>query len=172
MRVLNLEVHNEKWTEDFDDEVNKIKGILLGNFIEAHHIGSTAILGIKAKPVIDILLEVKSLNKVDECDNALESLGYEIMGEYGIQGRRFLKKGKEIRTHHLHVYESGNSEIERHRLFVDFMNAHPNKATKYEKLKIKLISLYSELPDKYSQGKFEFIQQMDTEVIEWNQEKQ
>ncbi len=117
MRIIELEEHNEKWSKVFDNEVGVIKAILKENIVAASHIGSTAILGIRAKPVIDILLEARSLNEVDKHNKVLEELGYEAKGEYGIKGRRFFQKGKNERTHHLHIFESGNPEIERHRLY-------------------------------------------------------
>ena len=60
MRIIKLETHNENWSKDFEKEVAAITGVLSENLIAAYHIGSTAISGIKAKPVIDILLEVNT----------------------------------------------------------------------------------------------------------------
>ena len=133
----------------------------------SYHIGSTAIPGIMAKPVIDILLEVKSIDKIDELDKEFEGLGYEVKRDYGIEGRRFFQKGKNERTHHIHIFESGNTEIERHRLFVEFMQAHPGSAAEYEKLKLKLIKQHKGDPEKYSQGKLTFIQSIDKDAIAW-----
>ncbi len=99
-------------------------------------------------------------------------LGYEAKGEYGIKGRRFFQKGENERTHHIHIFESGNPEVERHRLFVEFMNSHPNRAAEYEKLKMKLSSKYKEEPEKYSQGKSVYIQAIDAEAIEWKNSQQ
>lgn len=167
MRIIKLEEHNKKWSEDFEKEVGTIKAFLSENLIAAYHIGSTAIPGIRAKPVIDILLEVRSLNEIDKHNNKFEGIGYEAKGEYGIKGRKFFQKGKNERTHHIHIFESGNPEIERHKLFVEFMNAHPDKAAEYDKLKMKLLNKHKEEPDKYSQGKAVFIQSMDAEAIKW-----
>jgi len=80
-----------------------------------------------AKPIIDILLVVKSLNNIDNYTKELFQLGYEAKGEYGFVGRRFFQKGGDNRTHHVHVFEEGNPEIERHVLFVEYLKCHPKK---------------------------------------------
>ncbi len=167
MRIIKLEAHDEQWCKDFEHEVSFLKAVLKQNLVAAFQIGSTAIARIRAKPVIDILLEVGSLHEVDKHNRALEELGYEAKGEYGIQGRRFFQKGDGERTHHLHMFQSGDPEIERHRLFIAFMNAHPDKAAEYEKLKIALSTKYKERPEKYSQGKSAFIHAIDAEAIKW-----
>jgi len=73
-------------------------------------IGSTAIPGIYAKPIIDLLVEVKDIIKVDEQSSAMESLGYEVMGEFGIPDRRYFRKDSQegVRTHHIHTFEVGS----------------------------------------------------------------
>ena len=167
MRIIELEKHNKRWSSDFDKEVATIKGILSEKLMAAFHIGSTAISGIRAKPVIDILLEVRSIKDMDIHNKAFEVLGYEAKGENGIKGRRYFRKGKNARTHHIHIFESGNPEIERHRLFVEFMNAHPDRAAEYEILKMELSSKYKQESEKYSQGKSVFIHNIDLEALKW-----
>lgn len=167
MRVITLVEYKDTWSTEFAKEADNIKNVLSENLMAAYHIGSTAILGLQAKPVIDILLEVRSLSEVDNQNSELENLGYGAKGEYGIEGRRFFQKGGDERTHHVHIYETGNPEIERHKLFVEFMISHPNRAAAYEKLKIELVSKYREEPDKYSEGKSVFIKTIDAEAVEW-----
>lgn len=167
MRTIKLVAYSHKWTAEFEQEVTRIKNILSSNLMKAYHIGSTAISGIQAKPVIDILLEVLSLHELDKHTIKLEELGYEAKGDYGIEGRRFFQKGCHVRTHHIHAFETGNPEINRHTLFVAFMNAHPSRVTAYEKLKIELACQYKEEPDQYTQGKSAFIKSIDSDAIEW-----
>jgi GrpB-like predicted nucleotidyltransferase (UPF0157 family) len=167
MRIIELEAYNQNWPREFEKEVAILKGVLSDNFIAAYHIGSTAIVGIKAKPVIDILLEVKSINQIGNHNQEFEGLGYEAKGEYGIKGRRFFQKGNNERTHHIHIFETGNSEIKRHRQFVEFMNSHPHRAAEYEKLKIELSIHYKEKPEKYAQSKSVFIHNIDIEASTW-----
>ena len=167
MRTIKLESHNLNWSTLYENEVAIISAILSSNLISASHIGSTAISGIRAKPVIDILLEVCSLSEVDKCNKEFEKYGYESKGEFGIKGRRFFQKGGNNRTHHIHAFESGNPEIERHKLFVEFMNTHPEEAFKYEQLKIELANTFMHDPDKYSEGKSKFMQAIDCKAYQW-----
>ncbi|TLS38198.1 GrpB family protein [Pseudalkalibacillus caeni] len=166
-RKVYLEEHNPEWKNKYLEEEEKIKGIFGGQLENSYHIGSTSISGIKAKPVIDILLEVKDIHEVDRLNNAMEQLGYEAMGEHGIEGRRFFRKGGNNRTHHIHVFEKGNSEIKRHVNFRDYMRAHPEEARKYESLKAELAQKYCDDMEKYAESKSEFIREMDRKAELW-----
>ena len=100
--------YRPEWAEEFEREAEKIKEILGENLLAIHHIGSTAVAGLAAKPIIDILPVVKDIRKAEEQNAAFEALGYECMGEFGIAGRRYFRKGREKRTHHLHLFEEAN----------------------------------------------------------------
>ena len=97
----------------------------------------------------------------------LEKLGYVCKGEYGITGRRFFLKGKEVITYHLHIYEEGSPEIQRHINVVEFLTEHPAMAKEYETLKIELARKYKLSPKEYSDGKSEFIKKVEIEAEEW-----
>src|SRR6185436_9586865 len=114
---------------------------VLGNAVVAvHHIGSTAIPGIHAKPVVDILLEVTDIAQVDAATEAIERLGYEARGEFGIRGRRYFRKGDGSgeSTHHVHAYRTGSRDVERHLAFRDYLIANPEEARAYSVLKQRL----------------------------------
>jgi len=145
------------WPELFKQEAAKIKSIFSDNFIKIYHIGSTAVPGLAAKPTIDILLEVKNINLADHCNSKMAELGYEAWGEYSIPDRRFFVKGKEKRTHHVHVFQTGNPEIKRHIDFRDYLITHPESAKKYEELKIDLAQKFAGNRRAYVEGKQEFI---------------
>ncbi len=106
-----------------------------------------------AKPVIDILAEVKDISDADRFSPRLEALGYEAKGENGIEGRRFFQKGGNKRTHHVHIYETGHPDVKRHLLFRDYLTAKPEKAAQYMELKRHLAKTYPYDMAKYSEGK-------------------
>jgi len=106
-RRVEVVSYNSNWKRMYKEELEKIKNILNDIIVDIHHIGSTAIPGIKAKPVIDILVEVKNIEAVDRYNNKMEELGYEAMGEHGIPKRRFFRKGGNKRTRHIHVFQAG-----------------------------------------------------------------
>src|SRR5918993_5992034 len=111
--------HDPRWRGAFEAEAKQVAAALGENVVAIHHVGSTAIPDIYAKPVIDLLVEVREITGVDGRSSAMESLGYEVMGEYGIPGRRFFRKDTRagIRTHNIHAFEAGSAEAERHLAF-------------------------------------------------------
>ena len=145
----------------YKEESEKIRNVLGDIIIDIHHIGSTAIPGIKAKPVIDMLIEVKDIEGVAQHNHKMKELGYEAMGEYGIPKRRFFRKGGNNRTHHIHIFQAGNEEIERHINFKEYLIAHPDKTREYSKLKEKLVHKYTYDVENYINGKSDFIKEID-----------
>lgn len=137
--------------------------------IALHHIGSTAIPGIPAKPVIDMLGAVPELGQLDRRTVELRALGYVAMGAYGIEGRRyFLKKDAAGRhTHHLHVYPEGSVHIERHLAFRDYLRQHPERAADYAALKLGLTNGWARSREAYQDGKAPFIMQTERKALDW-----
>lgn len=134
-----------------------------------HHIGSTAISAIFAKPIIDLLVEVADIDDVDADNPAMVALGYEALGEYGIPGRRYFRKGDEagVRTHHVHTFVAGSPEVERHLAFRDFMLEHPVWARQYSDLKRQLVKAHRDDVARYIDGKEAFIREVDGKAAAW-----
>ncbi len=169
MRKVEVVPHDPKWQEMFTVESNQVIAALGKNVIAVHHIGSTAILRIYAKPIIDLLVEVKDIANVDEQNASMESLGYSVMGEFGIPGRRYFRKDNQegIRTHHIHTFTVGSDQVNRHLAFRDYMNTHPQEAQRYSELKRRLAREYPTNIDGYMDGKDEFIREIDKKAAQW-----
>ena len=121
--------YNPLWKEMFVKEAEKIKNILKENLIEIHHIGSTSVPGMAAKPIIDIMPVVRSINDVDNLKNEFENIGYEYLGEFGIKGRRYLRKGGDERTHQIHIFSFSNKhDINRHLALKYYLISHSKDA--------------------------------------------
>ena len=167
-----LEPHDPRWAEEFTSESSLVASAIGNPVVAIHHIGSTAIPGIRAKPVIDMLAIVSDVSLLDERSPQLEALGYEVMGEFGISGRRYFRKDNDagIRTHQIHAFQAGSPQIQRHLLFRDFMRAHPDCAQKYEALKHWLAERYPNDIASYAAGKDEFIRVMDARALQWRSE--
>ncbi len=168
MRKVEVVLHNPNWHRAFQDESAQIAAAL-GGIITIEHIGSTAIPTIYAKPIIDILVSVADIAKVDDRNASMQALGYEVMGEYGIAGRRYFRKDNElgIRTHHVHVFALGSAHINRHLAFRDYMRVHPIEAQQYSNLKQQLAKQYPDDIEGYIDGKDEFIKAIDQKAIVW-----
>jgi GrpB-like predicted nucleotidyltransferase (UPF0157 family) len=140
------------------------------NLLAIHHIGSTSITGIYAKPVIDMLAVVAGLAELDRRAAAMEAIGYEVMGEFGIEGRRYFRRDdptRRRRTHQVHAFADGSPHVTRHLAFRDFMRAHPDLAEQYGELKRRLAAAHPHNVDAYMDGKDGFIQDMQARALEW-----
>lgn len=169
MKKVMVVPHDPKWQEMFKVESNQVMTALDKNAVAVHHIGSTAIHHIYAKPIIDLLVEVKDIAKVDEQNRLMELLDYKAMGEFGISGRRYFRKDNQegIRTHHIHIFTLGSDQVKRHLAFREYMIAHPEEAQKYSELKRRLAREYPTDIDRYMDGKDEFIREIDKKAAQW-----
>lgn len=169
MKEIEVVPHNFEWRDEFETEAKQIAAALGENIVSVYHIGSTAIPNIYAKPIIDLLVEVKDISVVDEQNSAMESLGYEVMGEFGIVGRRYFRKDNQhgIRTHQIHTFVSSSPEVERHLAFRDYLIAHAEEAQSYSDLKRRLIEKNSQNMDEYMDGKDDFIKKVDQKAEQW-----
>jgi GrpB-like predicted nucleotidyltransferase (UPF0157 family) len=157
------------WRERFAQESQRLSEVLASLPYELHHIGSTAIDGIEAKPILDLLLLVESLGALDEREGALVAAGYEAKGEFGIPGRRYFRKDSPqgVRTHHLHGFERGSEAAVRHLAFRDYLNAHPAAAQQYGALKRRLASLHAHDSRAYVAGKDAFVEHHVALALAW-----
>ncbi|CAM2066330.1 GrpB family protein [Sulfidibacter corallicola] len=160
---VRVVAYDPDWPQMFRNESRQIAAVLGPDLIEIHHIGSTAITGIYAKPIIDMLGEARHLAAVDRHAAEMTDLGYEALGEFGIPGRRYFRKEtpEGRRTHHLHVFSAGCDQVRRHLGFRDFMNRHPEWAQRYSALKRKLAAAHPDDIEAYMDGKDPFIGEID-----------
>lgn len=133
--------YDPAWPAAYMDEAARLVAALGPALVALHHIGSTTVPGLRAKPIIDLLAEGTSLAAVDRAAPQIVALGYEAMGAFGIQGRRYFRKTDAAgRTHHLHAFEAGSPHVHRHLAFRDYLRAHPQEAAAYAALKIQLLA--------------------------------
>lgn len=160
MRKLEVVPYNFEWTNMFNNEKIVLAQILNDELISIHHIGSTSVPGLIAKPIIDILIVVKDINKINDYDAALELIGYEAKGENGIPNRRYFQKGGDNRTHYLHIYELNDFNITRHIAFRDYLIAHPEQANRYADKKIELVRQNVTAIEAYIEGKDDLVKKI------------
>jgi GrpB-like predicted nucleotidyltransferase (UPF0157 family) len=167
--ILTVEPHRNSWSRDFEIEAVKIQDAL-GSVLNAlYHIGSTAIPAIYAKPIIDILADVTSVEAVDQRLHEMKVLGYESMGEFGISGRRFFRKNDSsgMRTHQIHAFVHQSPDIDRHLAFRDYLIANPDKSRAYSELKRSLVQTCNGDFEAYMDGKDAFIKNIEREALYW-----
>lgn len=158
---VELVPHSLEWAAMAGAEIARISPAFGANLIAIHHIGSTAIPGICAKPILDLLPEMIALNVVEEAKFALENLGYEWWGEYGIAGRRYCTRNDAIsgrRLVQLHCFQNGSPEIEKHLAFRDYLRAHSDEALAYDREKRRCRELHPDDSHAYTDAKTAWIQ--------------
>ncbi len=148
------------WPEIFAGEAQAIRQALDDVLVGVEHVGSTAIPGLAAKPVIDIAVSVTSLAEAEAKIPALKALGYDCRGENGIPGRLFFRKGlvEFKRTHHLHLVEAGHEQWKAMLAFRNYLRSHPGDARRYEELKRALAEKFRDNRSAYTNGKAKFVQ--------------
>jgi len=163
---VRLSEYDENWNKLFEDEVQFLSGVFGDEVIRFEHFGSTSVPGMNAKPVIDMMCLVNDIEKIDTFNDQMHSLGYDVAGEWGIQGRRLFRKGGKNRTHHIHVYQFDNPQIERHLVFRDYLRTHPGEVERYKRLKNELAQKYDDTAD-YSKAKKPFVKEMEQRALRW-----
>lgn len=167
-RVIKVVDYDPKWVTLFESEKQALESHLCReNTLAIHHIGSTSVPGLCAKPVIDILLEVADLDMLDQDNPAMELLGSRIRGEYGIPGRRFFLKREIERTHHIHAFVAGTDGIKRHLAFRNYLKAFESVMRAYGELKKEGAALCCNDIDFYIHHKDAFIKHYEQEAICW-----
>lgn len=167
MNVVVTE-YSDSWKQKFCEESQKIKDIFGNELIDIHHIGSTSVPGLKAKPIIDIMPVVKDIKKIDSFNEQMSGIGYECMGELGMKGRRYFRKGGDNRTHQVHVFQWDNKEdITRHLAVRDYLRKHPDEANRYGDLKESLAKRFPRDIEAYMDGKDAFVKELERRALNW-----
>lgn len=141
----------------FSEEKQRIANLLEKISPEIAHIGSTSVVGMDAKPVIDIMVGINCASEIDAAEIALEKRGYVSHGEKGIPGRLFFTLGDPPRIH-LHMVTFGGQLWKGHLLFRDILNRNQELAAKYVALKISLARQFPLDRQSYTAGKADFIE--------------
>jgi GrpB-like predicted nucleotidyltransferase (UPF0157 family) len=154
-----LKKYHKEWARAFEAEKKNLQNLLGHVALDIQHIGSTAVPGLVAKPIIDILMAVKSLGDVSSLRPLLEKAGYEYRKNgSGNKQILFVKGPEELRTHYLHITELGGSVWQNDIAFRDYLRSHPKAVEEYQKIKEILASKYGDKREDYTAGKSEFIE--------------
>jgi GrpB-like predicted nucleotidyltransferase (UPF0157 family) len=168
---VELVAHDPGWADAAKTESHLLAAALGPILLVAHHIGSTSIPNIRAKPVLDLMPVVTSLVELDEHRGRIEEIGYEWWDEFGLQGRRYCTKDDRDtrrRLVQLHCYETGSSEIIRHLAFRDYLRARLDLALAYEQEKTRCQALHPDNTHFYGTCKSAWIKRIEAEALAWH----
>jgi len=159
--------YDPKWTKVFEDLKTVFKKHLGNSVLDIQHVGSTAVPGLAAKPVIDLDFIVENENKLQEVIHKMKQLDYEYVGDYGIKGREVFKRnseqspndgsGRVWMKHHAYACIQGAVSLQNHLKFRDFLRSHPELAAEYGALKKQLAKEHPFDIDAYVEKKTPFI---------------
>lgn len=166
---VELHPHDPAWAERAVAEAERLRATLGAVLVRVHHIGSTAIPGIIAKPIIDLMPVVSDLAALDQHRAAVKQLRYQWWGEYGLPGRRYCnlddaQSGK--RVFQLHFYAEGSPEIRRHLAFRDYLRSNPEIAAQYEAVKRQCRDAHPDDSHAYSDCKSSWIKRIESDALE------
>lgn len=159
--TVRLVTSQPDWAKAFLREQARLYETLGRAVLDVQHIGSTAVPGLSAKPILDIGVAVRDFDEAFATVRPLAALGYRYRGEYGISRRHYFVKGSSVRgsprTHHLYMLEERSLEWRKHLRFRNYLRAHPEEAAAYEALKLKLAAQFPKDREAYTGGKHDFI---------------
>lgn len=168
--AVEIVSYDPGWVAAFEAESARIAPAFGGNLIAVEHAGSTAVTGLAAKPIIDMMALVRSIAEVDTANAAMASLGYIAKGEYGLAGRRyFVREENGVRLVHVHAFEADNSDAIRMLDFRDYLRAHPADAEAYAAVKRALAAKYPNDSLTYNEAKTDFIRGIDAKARAWRE---
>lgn len=174
MRKIIIVDYDPRWPLIFEEEKRQILSVIGELVLAIEHVGSTAVPGLSAKPVIDTMVGIRELAEAPACYGPLSTVGYEYVPDYEdeIPDRRFFNRGPEEAHRHLHMAELNGSFWERHILFRDFLRAHPETAEDYCALKKRLAREFTTDMRAYTDGKTSFIESVVARAREEKEDSQ
>lgn len=171
--TVRLEAHQAEWDIEGERACTKIRDILGDDAVDVQHIGSTSIRWICAKPVIDIVVAVRSFQDIMKHNDELAENGI-IYRRQDVPGQHLYRCGDlehDIVTHFIHVVICDSDAWKNYISFRDYLNAHPEEARSYERLKEDLCSKFPEDRDSYADGKKELVTELLSRAKRWREEQ-
>lgn len=159
--------YDPRWPAIYEEEKRCILNVIGHKVLGIEHIGSTAVIGLGAKPIIDIMAGVNGLTDANELIPLLREIGYEDVTPeprhpewYYCLGKVYREENAGLENFHLHLMKFRSETWERHMLFRDFLRTHPKVAQKYDRLKRKMATKYGSDREGYTNAKTKFIASM------------
>ena len=159
-RPITIEPYNPSWPVFYVKEKSRILETIGEMVVDIDHIGSTAVPGLSAKPIIDIMAGLRGSSDAEVCLPLLGELGYDDVTPEPEEDDWFycLGKGSHSIGYHLHLVKAGSQFQERHILFRDYLRTNQEDARRYQVLKERLAFEYRDMREEYTNAKTEFIE--------------
>lgn len=159
--LVRVVPYDSSWATEYKKEEKILKELIGDKILDIQHVGSTSIIGLSAKPILDIAIGVKDNDVLDKVIPILTNAGYDVKNSIGEYGEVLARKGTpENRTHYIHIEVLGSEFWNNHILFRDYLLSHPQYIEEYKKLKKNLGDINKEDRKNYTKSKNEFIQKV------------
>ena len=159
--------HDPSWATAAEEEAGRVRAALGERVVAVEHIGSTSVPGLPAKPILDLAAGLRDVDVTPEEIRAMVALGYDYLGEFGLPGRLYFRKGETRRTHHVHAVVHGSDSWREYLAFRDYLRSHPEEAQAYAEAKRRLAADVGGRWDAYVERKEEFAQPLAERARAW-----
>jgi len=162
--------YDPEWKNRFNDIALKIRNALGDLVVRIDHVGSTSIVGLDAKPIIDIQLSVIDFETIINHKNEMEKIGFVYREENADKTKKYFREIPGSRRTHIHVRQAGSFSEQITLLFRDYLRAHPEDCLRYAREKHRLFELYKDERSKYVEGKGPIVWDIIQKAHIWSQE--
>lgn len=172
-RKYSVVPYQESWKTQFEDIKSQISPVFGDDLVAIEHVGSTSIIGMSAKPTIDILVIVRDVTAVDQVNPQMESLGYVPLGDYvASNGRLFALEKNHERLVNVHCFEADHPNAIQMLTMRDYLQSHPNEAREYAAVKLDLNRRYDNDYESYRRVKDEYLIAVEQRAYSWKEHKE
>jgi GrpB-like predicted nucleotidyltransferase (UPF0157 family) len=161
---VEIRSYDPAWTRRAADESSRVRKAL--GAVTVEHVGSTSIPGLAAKPIVDLLAGLRSFDLPPERIAAMGRLGYEFLGEYGLPGRLYFRRGVP-RAYQVHAVEVGGGHWTRHLAVRDFLRRHPGEAEGYAAEKRRAAQVADGDWERYCDEKSAYVDALERRAVVW-----
>jgi GrpB-like predicted nucleotidyltransferase (UPF0157 family) len=173
-RRVEVVPYDERWPVLYEAEAALLRHVFGPDLVAIDHIGSTAVPGLPAKPIIDILVVIRDIGRIEDFEAGMIDLGYRPRGEcldaFGTPGRFYFSKDTAgVRTHQVHVMQSGHFDIRQKLVLRDYLRAHKHEAEAYGQMKMQLADGNTRGIVEYIEGKDAYVKALIRRAEAWTE---
>ena len=170
--AIRIVEYDAKWPRLFSSEAAKLRCALGDVAIDLHHVGSTAVPGLRSKPIVDILVTVGDISALTSYRVPLERIGYALTYDPEFPDFHFFGRPRQRpRRYHVHVCEAGSAHERRHLAVRDYLAAHPEEARQYGSIKAEAAASFPGDRTAYMDAKGPWVDDLERRAISWRGEQ-
>ncbi|WP_339293178.1 GrpB family protein [Paenibacillus sp. FSL W8-0187] len=164
-----IEPYSDNWPSLFDELRAQIVTKIGSDVYRIDHIGSTAVVGLAAKPIIDIQISVRDLGNIESIISGLASIGYRYRLDNDDLTKRYFREAPGTRRTHIHVRQAGSWSEQFNLLFRDYLRTHEDDRDQYARTKYEIANRYRDQREQYVEAKTEIVWDIIKKANTWSQ---